>query len=314
MAVVQINSVIEFAQLNVLAGLGGIHREVTTSEVSRPGMELTGHLDHYEKERIQFIGKKEMEYILELQGQDKNDRFRELCTSSTPGIIVTSGQSVPHELIKVSDETQVPLIQSTQSTTRLIDDITRYLEAELAPTTSVHGVLLDIYGVGVLITGKSGIGKSEIALELVKRGHQLVADDRVDIRRTDNDRLIGTSPSLIQHLIEIRGLGIINVTTLFGAGSVLEKKNISLIMQLEEWDGKKEYDRLGLDELTTEIIDVHIPTATIPIRPGRNISVIIEVAAMNFRQKSLGVNAATEFADRLSLMIEEAKNNPMEGR
>lgn len=314
MAVVQMNSIVEYAQLDVLAGLSGIYREVTTSEVSRPGMELTGHLDHYEKERIQLLGKKEMTYILQLQEQDRQSRFQQLCTSSTPGIIVTRGQSVPHELVEVANKTEVPLIRSVQPTTKLIDDLTRYLETELAPTTSVHGVLLDIYGVGVLVTGKSGIGKSEIALELVKRGHQLVADDRVDIRRTDNDRLIGTSPSLIQHLIEIRGLGIVNVATLFGAGSVLERKDIALIMQLEEWDGKKEYDRLGLDEQTTDIIDVQVPTATIPIRPGRNISVIIEVAAMNFRQKSLGVNAATEFADRLSLMIKEAKNNPMEGR
>lgn len=314
MSKLHMNKVIEYAELDTIAGIEGVKREVTLSDVSRPGLELTGFFDHYRSERIQFIGKKEMDYFCQLPDAYKKDRFQQLCTPITPGIIVTRGQSIPPIMEEIANETQVPLIRSIQSTTRLISTLTFFLEKELAPSTSEHGVLLDINGTGVFIKGKSGIGKSEIALELVKRGHQLVADDRVDIRRKNEENLIGSSPSLIQHLLEIRGLGIINVTSLFGASSVLKEKRIALIVHLEEWEKHKEYDRLGIEEQTTEMMGVHIPTATIPVRPGRSLAVIIEVAAMNFRQKSLGVNAAAEFADRLSVMIEEEKNTPMEGR
>jgi len=314
MSAIQISQIIKYAQLKLIAGAEGLHREVTTSDVSRPGLQFAGHFEHYHEERIQFIGRQEMTFFNQLTQQEREERFKKICASSTPGIIVTHDPVIPREMIDIANEQHVSLMQSTQSTTRLMSTLTNYLEAELAPTTSEHGVLLDIYGVGVLIRGKSGIGKSEVALELVKRGHRLVADDRVDIRRTDNERLIGSSPTLIQHLLEIRGVGIVNVKTLFGAGSVLEEKRIAFMVHIEEWDGQKEYDRLGIDEYTTEIMDVPIPTGTIPVRPGQNLAVIIEVAAMNFRQKSLGINAAAEFADRLSTMIEQEKNNPMEGR
>jgi HPr kinase/phosphorylase len=190
-------------------------------------------------------------------------------------------------------------------TTRFSSRLTNFLESKLAPTTAVHGVLVDVYGIGVLITGKSGVGKSETALELVKRGHRLVADDCVEIRQEDQDTLVGTSPDLIEHLLEIRGLGIINVMTLFGAGAVRSNKRITLIMNLEIWDAKKQYDRLGLDEEKMRIIDTDVPKLTVPVRPGRNLAVIIEVAAMNFRLKRMGVNAAQQFTDRLSDVIEE---------
>lgn len=183
--------------------------------------------------------------------------------------------------------------------------LTNYLESKFAPFTAVHGVLIDIYGVGVLIIGQSGVGKSETALELVKRGHRLVADDNVEIRQEDYESLIGNAPALIEHLLEIRGLGIINVMTLFGASSIRSQKRISMVIQLEIWDEKKQYDRLGLDEDTMKIMDVHLPKATIPVRPGRNLAVIIEVAAMNFRLKRMGVNTAEEFSDRLTKMIEQ---------
>lgn len=183
--------------------------------------------------------------------------------------------------------------------------LTNYLESKFAPFTAVHGVLIDIYGVGVLIIGQSGVGKSETALELVKRGHRLVADDNVEIRQEDYESLIGNAPALIEHLLEIWGLGIINVMTLFGASSIRSQKRISMVIQLENWDNKKQYDRLGLDEDTMKIMDVHLPKATIPVRPGRNLAVIIEVAAMNFRLKRMGVNTAEEFSDRLTKMIEQ---------
>lgn len=314
MSVIQMNKIVEYARLKLIAGFKGEHRLVSTSDVSRPGIQLAGYFEQYDSQRIQFIGEQEMSLFHQLPLEKRKERFDKLCTSSTPGIIVTRGMTVPLEMIEVANEKDVPLIQSTQSTTRLMSILTNYLEAELAPTTSEHGVFLDIYGVGILIKGKSGVGKSEVALELVKRGHRLIADDRVDIRRTDNERLIGSSPVLIQHLLEIRGVGIVNVKTLFGAGAVLDEKRISFMIQIEEWDSRKEYDRLGIDELTTGIMDVALPTGTIPVRPGQNLAVLIEVAAMNFRQKSLGINAAAEFADRLSTLIEQEKNNPMEGR
>ena len=194
-----------------------------------------------------------------------------------------------------------------RTTTRVISRITNFLEREFAPSTAVHGVLIDIYGVGVLITGQSGVGKSETALELVKRGHRLVADDNVEIKQEDYDTLVGSAPPLIEHMLEIRGLGIINIMTLFGAGSVRTKKRISLVIKLENWDDNKQYERLGLDDETMKIMDVTLPKATIPVRPGRNLAVIIEVAAMNFRLKRMGVNAAQEFSDRLTNMIESEK-------
>jgi HPr kinase/phosphorylase len=193
-------------------------------------------------------------------------------------------------------------------TTRFSSRLTNFLESKLAPTTAVHGVLVDIYGIGVLITGKSGVGKSETALELVKRGHRLVADDCVEIRQEDQDTLVGTSPDLIEHLLEIRGLGIINVMTLFGAGAVRSNKRITLVINLEIWDATKQYDRLGLDDEKMKIIDTEITKITVPVRPGRNLAVIIEVAAMNYRLKRMGVNAAQQFTERLSDVIEDGEH------
>jgi HPr kinase/phosphorylase len=211
-------------------------------------------------------------------------------------------------LVEAGDETGVPILRSTGKTTSLSSRLTSYLEAKLAPTTALHGVLVDVYGVGVLITGKSGVGKSETALELVKRGHRLVADDSVEIRQTDEDTLIGSSPELIEHLLEIRGLGIINVMTLFGAGSVRNYKRITLNIDLEIWDSQKVYDRVGLDDEKLKILDTEITKITLPVRPGRNLAVIIEVAAMNFRLKRMGVNAAQQFADRLEKVIQGGNN------
>lgn len=228
-----------------------------------------------------------------------------LCTDITPAIVVTRDLPVPDELIEASEREAVPVLRSKFKTTRFSSRLTNFLETRLAPTTAVHGVLIDIYGVGVLITGKSGVGKSETALELVKRGHRLVADDCVEIRQEDDDTLVGNSPELIEHLLEIRGLGIINVMTLFGAGAVRNYKKISLVIHLELWDQTKQYDRLGLDEETMRIIDTSVTKLTVPVRPGRNLAVIIEVAAMNFRLKKMGVNAAEQFASRLSDVIED---------
>jgi HPr kinase/phosphorylase len=234
--------------------------------------------------------------------------MEQLCTDITPAIIVTRGLDVPPELLEASERESVPVLRVTMKTTRFSSRLTNFLESKLAPTTAVHGVLVDIYGVGVLITGQSGVGKSETALELVKRGHRLIADDCVEIRQEDQDTLVGKSPELIEHLLEIRGLGIINVMTLFGAGAVRTHKKISLVVFLEIWDAKRQYDRLGLDEEKMKIIDTEVQKLTIPVRPGRNLAIIIEVAAMNFRLKRMGVNAAQQFTDRLSDVIEDGEH------
>jgi HPr kinase/phosphorylase len=306
---VRTKDIVEKFQLELISGEEGINRPITTSDISRPGMEIAGYFEFYPAERIQLLGKTELSFFAELPESEKTWRMERLCTDITPAIIITRDLEVPIELIEASERESVPVLRSGMKTTRFSSRMTNYLESKLAPTTAVHGVLVDIYGVGVLITGKSGVGKSETALELVKRGHRLVADDCVEIRQEDQDTLVGTSPELIEHLLEIRGLGIINVMTLFGAGAVRSNKKISLVISLENWEAKKQYDRLGLDEEKMKIIDTDITKITIPVRPGRNIAVIIEVAAMNFRLKRMGVNAARQFTERLSEVIEDGEHD-----
>ncbi|QFT90597.1 HPr kinase/phosphorylase [Bacillus sp. THAF10] len=300
---VRTKDLIEKFQFQVIAGEEGINRPIATSDISRPGIEMAGYFTYYPAERIQLLGKTELSFFERLTPREKRDRMSQLCTDITPGIIVSRDMEVPKELLEAAEYESVPLMRSPMKTTRLSSHLTNYLEGKLAPTTAVHGVLVDIYGVGVLITGKSGVGKSETALELVKRGHRLVADDCVEIRQEDQDTLIGNSPELIEHLLEIRGLGIINVMTLFGAGAVRSYKRITLVINLELWDKNKQYDRVGLDEETMKIIDTDVTRLTVPVRPGRNLAVIIEVAAMNFRLKRMGMNAAEQFSNRLSGVI-----------
>jgi HPr kinase/phosphorylase len=208
--------------------------------------------------------------------------------------------TAPSELLEEAEKHSMPVVRSMMATTTLVSRITGFLENRLAPTTTIHGVLVDVYGIGMLITGTSGIGKSETALELVKRGHRLIADDAVEIKQVAENILVGNAPELIKHLLEIRGVGIINVMTLFGAGAIRNVKKITLVIRLETWQQDKEYDRLGLDEETTRVIDTDLPLVTIPVRPGRNLAVIIEVAAMNFRLKRMGYNAALQFTNKLT--------------
>lgn len=303
---VSTKDVLDKFKLELISGEEGINRPISMTEISRPGLELAGFFDYYPAERVQLLGKTELTFLQKLDDATRSDRLERLCTDITPAIIITRGLEIPDELIEASEREAVPVLRSKYKTTRFSSRLTNFLESKLAPTTAVHGVLVDIYGVGVLITGKSGVGKSETALELVKRGHRLVADDCVEIRQEDDDTLVGSSPELIEHLLEIRGLGIINVMTLFGAGAVRSYKKISLVINLELWDPKKQYDRLGLDEETMRIIDTSVTKLTVPVRPGRNLAVIIEVAAMNFRLKRMGVNAAEQFANRLSDVIEDS--------
>lgn len=280
-------------------------RPITTSDISRPGMEMAGYFTYYPAQRIQLLGKTELSFFHELSSEEQEDRMQGLCTYDTPAIILSRGLNAPDALINAANDVGVPVLQSMLTTTRLSSLLTTFLESHLAPITAMHGVLIDIYGIGVLLTGSSGVGKSETALDLVRRGHRLVADDSVEIRQEHPGVLVGTSPELIRHLLEIRGLGIINVMTLFGAGAVRSYKRLGMTIDLEIWDQKKQYDRLGLDEDFIRIFDTDLPKITVPVRPGRNLAVIIEVAAMNFRLKRMGINAAEQFSERLSNVIED---------
>ncbi|MFZ2462192.1 MAG: HPr(Ser) kinase/phosphatase [Caldibacillus thermoamylovorans] len=305
MSKVTIKDILNKFKLELISGEEGINRPVTTSDISRPGLEMAGFFDYYPEDRLQLLGRTELTFFSMLNEEDRIVRMQRLCTDVTPGIIITRGLEIPEELIEASEQEAVPVMRSNLKTTQLVSRLTNYLEIALAPTIAIHGVLVDVYGVGVLITGQSGVGKSETALELVKRGHRLVADDCVEIRQEDQESLVGNSPPLIEHLLEIRGLGIIDVMTLFGAGAVRSYKRITMCIHLENWDQNKRYDRLGLDEGKMKIFDVEIPKLTIPVRPGRNLAVIIEVAAMNFRLKRMGVNTAKQFTQRLQETIKD---------
>lgn len=309
MSKVTIKDILNKFKLELISGEEGINRPVTTSDISRPGLEMAGFFDYYPEDRLQLLGRTELTFFSMLNEEDRIVRMQRLCTDVTPGIIITRGLEIPEELIEASEQEAVPVMRSNLKTTQLVSRLTNYLEIALAPTIAIHGVLVDVYGVGVLITGQSGVGKSETALELVKRGHRLVADDCVEIRQEDQESLVGNSPPLIEHLLEIRGLGIIDVMTLFGAGAVRSYKRITMCIHLENWDQNKRYDRLGLDEDKMKIFDVEIPKLTIPVRPGRNLAVIIEVAAMNFRLKKMGVNAAKQFTQRLQETIKDHEHD-----
>ncbi|AMA71770.1 HPr(Ser) kinase/phosphatase [Aneurinibacillus thermoaerophilus] len=302
----QVRDIVNHFQLKVVSGKAGLRREITVSDISRPGLEMAGYFNFYAAERIQLLGKTELGFFVTLGEAEREERINKLLDEKTPCICIAHGCEVPEEMIRQSEARSIPVLISSLPTTKLSSKLTTYLEGRLAPTTTMHGVLVDVYGVGVLLVGQSAIGKSETALELVKRGHRLVADDAVEIRQTQENQLIGSAPELIQHLLEIRGLGIINVMTLFGAGAVRNYKRISLVIRLEIWDPQKVYDRLGLDEEKLKIMDAEVPQITIPVRPGRNLAVIVEVAAMNFRLKRMGYNAAVVFSKKLTDTIEEA--------
>lgn len=291
-------------KLEVIGGEDFLTRPISTADLYRPGLEIAGFFEFYPQERVQLLGKTEVTFVEMLSVKLRKERFTNLCSEDTPCIILSRGMEAPEELIEVAAERGVPILRSNTPTTILASRITGYLENKLAPHTTIHGVLVDVYGVGMLITGTSGVGKSETALELVKRGHRLIADDAVEIRQTTDNVLYGNAPDLIRHLLEIRGVGIINVMTLFGAGAVRNSKRVTLVVKLENWQQEKQYDRLGLDEVTTRILDTDVPLATIPVRPGRNLAVILEVAAMNFRLKRMGYNAALQFTNKLTEVID----------
>jgi HPr kinase/phosphorylase len=282
--VLQVSQLVDEFAFQVQAGQAGLNKEITDYSLKRPSAELVGFLTYLTPQRIQVYGRTELGLIQQLDESVRRKHLGQVLVAEVPCIIVTRGLPVPPEFIELANERNVPLLTTHRSTTQLFYLLIRYLTNHLAPSMFVHGVLVDVYGVGVLITGESGIGKSETALELIKDGHLLVADDAVEVRRIDEESIRGSAPSRIRHLLEVRGLGILDVTMLFGAGAVRDEKDIHLIVHLEEWQEGKMYDRLGIDPpQTRQILGIAIPEITVPVRPGRNLASIIEVAVMQNR-------------------------------
>lgn len=282
-----VNQLVEEFDFEVLAGHMGLDKEITEYSLKRPSVELAGFLKHLTPRRIQVYGRTELGLIQQFEDSMRRAKLAQVMVTEVPCVIITRGLTLPLEFIELASERKIPLLTTHRTATQLFYLLIRYLINQLAPSTVVHGVLVDVYGVGVLITGESGIGKSEVALELIKSGHLLVADDAVKVRRVDEERLLGNAPENIRHLLELRGLGILDVTTLFGASSVRNEKVIQFIVHLEEWQQEKIYDRLGVDPpKTREILGISIPEITVPVRPGRNLATIIEVAVMQNRNMS----------------------------
>ncbi|MFW7431482.1 HPr(Ser) kinase/phosphatase [Vagococcus carniphilus] len=308
---VQIKDIVNQLQLDVYSGEEFLEREVVSSEISRPGLELTGYFNYYPDDRIQVFGKKEITFTEKMTSLEKDIIFKKLCTPKTPCFVVARGLEVPSELVEITQEKGIPIISSTIHTSRLSGIISNFLESQLAERVSIHGVLVEVYGLGVLIQGNSGIGKSETGLELIKKGHRLIADDRVDIYKQDERTVIGEAPAILEHLMEIRGVGIIDIMNLFGASSVRRKSQISLVVNLQDWSNDNQFDRLGSATETISLANVPVPRITIPVSTGRNVATIIEVAAMNFRAKTMGYDATKKFEENLAQLIET--NSSQEG-
>lgn len=274
-------------------------KKITIPDINRPALQLVGFFDHFDAERIQVIGYVEYSYIQKMEVEEREKAYDELMSKQFPCIIFCRGMEPDEQIIEAANKYGVPVLVTEKATSAFTAEIVRWLNVELAPCISIHGVLVDVYGEGVLIMGESGIGKSEAALELIKRGHRLVTDDVVEIRRVSDETLIGTAPDITRHFIELRGIGIIDVKTLFGVESVKETQGIDMVIKLEEWNKDNEYDRLGLEENYTEFLGNRVVCHSIPIRPGRNLAIIVESAAVNHRQKKMGYNAAQELYNRV---------------
>ncbi|MBD5135458.1 MAG: HPr(Ser) kinase/phosphatase [Lachnospiraceae bacterium] len=272
---------------------------VTQTDINRPALQLAGFFEHFPSDRVQVIGFVEYTYLERLEVEKKKAVYEQIMKSEIPCLIYCRDLRPDSELLELAQKHGVPVLVTTNTTSSFMAEIIRWLNVELAPCISIHGVLVDVYGEGVLIMGESGIGKSEAALELIKRGHRLVSDDVVEIHKVSDAALVGTAPDVTRHFIELRGIGIVDVKTLFGVQSVKETGNIDMVIKLEDWSRDKEYDRLGLEEQYTEFLGNKVVCHSIPIRPGRNLAVIVESAAVNHRQKKMGYNAAQELYNRV---------------
>lgn len=294
-------------ELALVAGGEGLDREIVFHRIQKPGLAMTGYVDFVRGGRVQVLGESEMRYLEGLSSPARRDILARLCALPIPCITVTKDLEVPTEMVELCSDNRLPLLRSSLVSSTFIDRITLYLDSHLAPRTTVHGVLVDVYGVGVLITGSSGVGKSECAIDLIVRGHRLVADDVVDIRCRAGEILMGRGPELIRHHMELRGLGILNIEHLFGAASVRDRKRVELVVMLEQWNDDVEYDRLGIDRTNYDILGVGLPFIRLPVASGRNLSILIEVAVRNHILKLTGFNPAEELTRRLQESMERAE-------
>ena len=283
---------------------------ISTVEINRPGLELTGYLEFFDNKRIQVLGNTEFSYLGRYGPEAQKMVIDSIFSFGPPAVIICRDIEPSNAILESAKLHKVSIFSTPQSTSDLTASLLQYLNKELAPRITRHGVLVEVYGEGCLLTGDSGVGKSETAIELIKRGHRLVADDAVEIRRTAQTTLYGQSPENIRHFIELRGIGIINARKLFGMGAIKLQEKIDMVINLEQWDSAKVYDRMGLDNEYMKILGVEVPTLTIPVKPGRNLAVIIEVAAMNNRQKKMGYNAARELLKNLGMAVEDLPPSP----
>ncbi len=291
----------EFSLEAIYLPEGGEDIEISTAEINRPGLQMAGYYEFFDKNRIQILGKSEISFLNRFTPEKARSRMLDFFSHEPSAVVIARNLEIEDLYAETAKEHGVPLLRTSESTSDFTAALIYFLSHHLAPRITRHGVLVEVYGEGILLLGESGVGKSETAIELVKRGHRLIADDAVEIRRVSNRELVGTSPDNIRHFIELRGIGIINASRIFGAGAVKLTQNIDLVINLEQWDFNKTYDRMGLDNKTTEVMGINVPSLTIPVKPGRNLAVIIEVAAMNSRQKKLGYNAAEDLLTKLGM-------------
>lgn len=302
MLCVELEKIINRFNLDIIVK-GTENVKINVTDLNRPGLELAGFFDYFAYERIQILGKTEISFLKNVSDNIKRQRLGKLLSYEIPCVIITRNLNPPKMLIDIAKKRKKWVLRTPKSTTSFISRLTSYMESELAPRTTVHGVLVDIYGIGILILGESGIGKSETAVELIKRGHRLVADDAVEIKRVSKNVLVGTAPEVLQHYLEVRGLGVINIKTVFGIGAVRKDIKIEMVVEMIEWDKYENVDRLGLKEEKIKILDSYVTKKTIPVRPGRNLAVILEVAAMNYKLQGLGYNAGEEFSEQVKMRI-----------
>ncbi|MCK5706044.1 MAG: HPr(Ser) kinase/phosphatase [Candidatus Aureabacteria bacterium] len=289
----------DILQLKIVAGIKGLKKMICVAEVNRPGLALTGYFDYFAKRRIQILGKVEIFYLRNLPPKERREKIENLFKQKIPCIIISRKYTPPEELIEYGNKHNTVILRSPLITMHFVNKATLFLDNAFAPSTTMHATLMEVSGLGVLIIGKSGIGKSECALSLINRGHRLVSDDIVKIRLEDGIQIVGTGPELTRHFMEIRGLGIINIQTLFGAGCIRREKRIDVAITIERWEKDKSYDRLGMDDKNLQILGINLPHLTIPIRPGREISLIIEAACLNQRLKRMGINPVKELNKEL---------------
>ena len=300
----------EDMELTVLSGATGLRNRINTPEINRPGLAFAGFYEVFAHDRIQVLGNTEMSYLKSLSPEERGTRLENTLKFRMPCIIVTNGNQLPADVLPIADRHGIPILGSTVPTTRLVSQLNTHLERVFAPTVNVHAVLLDVYGMGTLLLGHSGVGKSECALELIERGHRLIADDYVVLRRLSKDVLLGRTPDFIKHHMEIRGLGILNIETLFGVAAILEEKAVDLVVQLEKWDDSVDYERLGIDDRHHTFFDVQIPMYVLPVQPGRNISIMVEMAALSQRLKNTGLHPARLLEQHLLKTMQGAAMPP----